>query len=80
MIPSHNVRSRTDMTKTDKGSDEPEFDGDNVQLNVDQQSYGEQSITDNRENVTKNCDREITKEQKNKRTNIKHNERKPKGF
>ena len=41
--------------------DEPEFDGDNVQLNVDQQSYGEQSITDDSDNVTKNCDEEITK-------------------
>ena len=27
--------------KTDKDQDDPEYDGDNVQLNVDQQSYGE---------------------------------------
>ena len=46
----------------DKKSDESEFDSDTVQLNVDPQSYGEQSITGERDNVTKNCDQEISKE------------------
>ena len=35
-----------------------------MQLNVDQQSYGEQSITDARDNVTKNCEQYTTKTQK----------------
>ena len=47
--------------KTANDTDEPEYDGDSLQLNVDQQSYGEQSITDDRNNVTTNCDQEITK-------------------
>ena len=47
--------------KMEKLPNEPELDGDNAQLNVDQQSYGEQSITDNSNNVTKNCDQEIIK-------------------
>ena len=46
--------------KTCKEPDEPVFDGDNEQINVDQQSYGKQSITDDSDNVTKNCDQEIT--------------------
>ena len=50
--------------RTDNDPDEPEFDGGNVQLNVDQQSYEEQSFTDNSVNVTKNCDQEITKARK----------------
>ena len=49
------------LVKTDKDPDEPEFDSENVKLNVDQQSYGEQSITDDSDNVTKNCDQETTK-------------------
>ena len=32
--------------KTDDDRDEPELDGDNVLLNVDQQSYEQESITD----------------------------------
>ena len=36
--------------------DEPEVNGDNVQLNVYQKSYGEQSIDDDSDNVTKNHD------------------------
>ena len=44
------IKDRHD--KTDKESDEPEFDGDNVQLNVDQRQCGEQSITDDSDNVT----------------------------
>ena len=47
--------------RTDNDTNKPELDGDNEQLNVDQQSYGEQLITDGRNNVTKNCDQEITK-------------------
>ena len=39
----------------------PKFDDDHVQSSADQQSYGEQSITDDSENVTKNHDQEITK-------------------
>ena len=42
--------------KTNYDLDEPELDEDNIQLNVDQQLYGEQSIADNSDNVTKNCD------------------------
>ena len=30
-------------------------------MNVDQKSYGEQSITDDSDNVIKSCDQEITK-------------------
>ena len=41
--------------------DEPEYDGENVQINVDRQSYGEQSITDDSDHVNKDCDKEITK-------------------
>ena len=47
--------------KMNKKPDEPEFDGDNVQMNVDEQSYGEQSIADDNDNVNKDCDQEITK-------------------
>ena len=46
-------------TKTECDSDDPEFDGENMQLNIDQQSYGEQSINDDSDNVTKNCAQEI---------------------
>ena len=53
-ITERKIEDRHD--RTDKEPDEPEFNGDTVQLNVDQQSYGEQSITDDNENVTKNCD------------------------
>ena len=49
------------MNKEPDEPDEPEYDGDNVQMNVEQQSYGEQSITDDRDNVNKDCDQEITK-------------------
>ena len=31
--------------------EEPEYDGDNIQMNVDQLSYGEQSIADESDNV-----------------------------
>ena len=44
-ITERKIEDRHD--KTYKEPDEPEFDVDNVQLNVGQQSYGEQSITDN---------------------------------
>ena len=55
MIPLENVRSKIDIIKRRKELDKPEFDGDNVQLNVDLQSYREQSITDDSDNVIKNC-------------------------
>ena len=42
-------------------SDESEHDGDSVQMNVDQYSYEEQSITDDSENRNKECDQEFTK-------------------
>ena len=45
------IEDRND--KTDKDPYESEFDGDNVQLNVDQQSYGELSINDDSDNVAK---------------------------
>ena len=41
--------------------DESEYDADNVKINVDQHSYGEQSITDDSDNVSKDCEQEITK-------------------
>ena len=47
----------------DNNPDEPEFDDDSAQLNLDQQSNGEKSITDDSNNVTKSLDQEITKEQ-----------------
>ena len=47
--------------KTHNELEEPEHDGDNVQLNVDQQSYGEKSVTDDSDNVIKNSEQEITK-------------------
>ena len=43
------------MNKEPDEPDEPEYDGDNVKMNVDQQSYGEQSITDDSESVNKDC-------------------------
>ena len=49
------------MRKWAKYPDEPEYDGKNARLNVDKQSYGEQSISDESENVTKTRDQEITK-------------------
>ena len=64
MITSQNVGSRTDMLKRATIPDEIEFDGDNVQLNVNQQLYREQLIIDDSDNVTKNCDREITSHEK----------------
>ena len=44
---------------TDNEPDEPEFDCDDVQLDVDQQWYGEHSIIDDSSNMAKICDREI---------------------
>ena len=47
-----------------KEPDEPyeqEYDDDNVKMNVHQQLYGEQSITDDSDNVNKVYDQEITK-------------------
>ena len=61
MIPSQNEKIEDLHAKTDKDPDESEFYCDSVQLNVDQKSYGEQSITDDSDNVTYNCDQEITK-------------------
>ena len=49
-ITEHKIEDR--YVKTDKDPDEHDFDGSNVQLNVEQQSYGEQSITDDSDNVT----------------------------
>ena len=46
---------------TDNNPGEPEYDSVNVQLNVIQQVHGEKSITDDGENVTKNCDQDTTK-------------------
>ena len=57
--------------KSDKDPDEPEFDGENIQLNVDLQSCGEQSITDDIDNVTKR-----PQKHENPRTNGCHDERK----
>ena len=44
------------MYKEPDEPEEPEYDGDNVQMNADHHTYGEQSIIDNSENVNKNCD------------------------
>ena len=40
--------------KTKNDPYEPQFDGGNVQLNVEQQSYEEQSIIDDNDSVTRN--------------------------
>ena len=45
--------------RTDNDRDEPEYDGDNIQLNSDKQSYGEKSTTHDNDNMNKNCDQEI---------------------
>ena len=50
--------------KTDKDPDESQLDGEDVQLNIDQKSYREQSISDNSGKVTKNCDQGMTKARK----------------
>ena len=55
---------------------EPEVDDDSAQLNFELQSYGEQSITDDRDNVTKNYDQEIIKEREILEQNGKNDERK----
>ena len=44
------------MEKTGNEPDEPEFDGDNLQLNVTLLSYGEK-ITHDSENMTKKSQR-----------------------
>ena len=49
------------MNKEPSEPDEPEYDGNILQMNVDQQSYGEKSITDESDNINKDCDQEITK-------------------
>ena len=58
-ITEHIIEDRN--VKTDNCPDEPEYDGDIVQLNVEQELYGEQSITDDSDDVMKNRDQEITK-------------------
>ena len=45
--------------KTGRDPDVLEFDGDNVQLNVDLNSYGEQLNTEESNNETKNCNKKI---------------------
>ena len=60
-IPSKDVKSRTAKWKKDNNPDEPETDSGNVQLNIEQQSYGEQSITEGSDNLMKNRDQEIIK-------------------
>ena len=49
------------MNKEPDDPDEPEYDRHNVQMNVDQQPYGEQSIADDSDKVNNDCDQEITK-------------------
>ena len=49
------------MNKESDVPEEPEYNGDSVQINVDQQSYGEQSSTDDIDNVNKDCDQGIAK-------------------
>ena len=44
------------MNKKPDEPDEPEHDWENIQMNVEQQSYGEQSITDDSDNANKDCD------------------------
>ena len=45
--------------QSDKDSGEPELYCDNVQLNIDRQSYEEKSITDEGDNVTKTLTRRL---------------------
>ena len=47
--------------KTDNEPNEPKCDGDNVQLNFTLQSYEEQLIIDDSDNVIMSSDREFTK-------------------
>ena len=58
-ITERNIEDWHDKTSIEP--DEPELDGDNVQLNVDQQSCGELPITYDSDNMTNICDQEITK-------------------
>ena len=44
------------MNKEPDEPDESEYDVDKIQMNVDQQSHGEQSVTDDTDNVNKDCD------------------------
>ena len=60
--------------KSENDPDESEFDGDNIQLNVDQKSYGK-TITDDRENVPKNCEQKNQKGTIILRKNGKHKEK-----
>ena len=48
----------------EKDSNGPEYDGDNVQLNVDQQLHGKKSITYDSNNMTTTRGQEIIKAQK----------------
>ena len=57
----HITYDQDEHDKIDKDVDESEFGGDSLQLNVGQQSFGEQSITDDSHNVTNNCDQEVSK-------------------
>ena len=49
------------MNKEPDEPDEPEYGVNNVQMNVDLQSYGEQSINDDSDNVNMDCNLEIRK-------------------
>ena len=59
MIPSHEFIIKDRNVKTDNDPDQPEFDGENLQINVYQKPYGEQSVTDDSDSVTKDCDHEM---------------------
>ena len=61
-ITGRKIEDRHEKVKTEPDeTDEPEYDWAYVQMNVNQQSYGEQSITDDSDNVNKDFDQEITK-------------------
>ena len=60
--------------------EESEYEGYYEQMNVDQQSYGEKSITDDSDNVNNDCDQEITNareilEQTDSMMKVSYNER-----
>ena len=47
--------------KMDKDPDETVYDGYDVEVNIEEPSYGEQSITDDRNNVMRTHHQEFTK-------------------
>ena len=58
-VTGRNIEDRHNKTEPEINS--PLHDGNNVQQNVDSQSYGEQSVTDDSDNVQHDRNKEISK-------------------